>query len=270
MTNNQFPKVKRQVGNRKPAEPTRAEAINSIFFKLPSLINESENLEKLFGAIRRLLSQVMDTANFYVALYNHETDTITFPYCIDKVDGHYQPIEQVSKTASLTAEVIRTGRPLMTTKHETLTERAKSPYKPPLCTPSAIWLGVPLKTSNGLLGVMTVQNYEDQDSYDQVDFEVLVSVAGLISHAIEMHSWNDKLYEVNDKLKHSREEVDKLRGLLPICPSCYRPRESKEYLLEVGEYFKSYQGSDRFAYICSPCLKEKFPELALLKSGQAE
>lgn len=270
MTNNQFPKTKQQTGDSTPAYLNRDETVNRVFFKLPGLINTSENLDELFGAIRILLSEIMDTANFYVALYDHKTDTISFPYCVDKIDGHYQPIEQISKTASLTAEVIRTASPLMTTKQETLDERARNPYKPPLCTPSAIWLGVPLKTGNGLLGVMTVQNYEDQSCYDQTDFDVLVSVAGFVAQAVERHRGTGELVAVKDELRKAREEVHKLRGLLPLCPSCHRPRDNKEYLEEVGCYLDSYHTNDSDAYICAPCMKEKFPELALLNSGQVD
>lgn len=270
MTKNQFPKTTQQPYDSTQTDLIQSEAVNRVLFKLPGLINASENLVELFKATRVLLSEIMDTANFYVALYNHETDTVTFPYCVDIVEGHYLPIEQVSKTASLTAEVIRTESPLMTTKQETLNERAKSPYKPPLCTPSAIWLGVPLKTNNGLLGVMTVQNYEDQNCYDQVDFDVLLTVAGIIAHAVEMNYRANELVTVKDELHQTIEEVHTLRGLLPLCPSCNRPRDSEEYLEEVSNYFNEYHGSETDAYICSPCLKEKFPELALLNSGQAD
>lgn len=270
MTKNLISETVRQVRDRELNKQSRHEAINRILFKLPGLINNSENLDELFAAVHTLLGEIMDTTNFYVALYRRDSDSITFPFCVDKVDGHYPPIDRVSKTASLTAEVIRTGQPLMTTKQETLDGRAKSPYKPPLCTPSAIWLGVPLKTNEELLGVLAVQNYEDQSCYDQLDFNVLVTVADLVALAIAMHRKTVELSETDNELKLAREKVHAMQGLLPLCPSCQTHRKDKEYLETVGRYIQQYQISDDHSYLCPICLKEKFPELAMLNSGNMD
>ncbi|MCV4820478.1 GAF domain-containing protein, partial [Escherichia coli] len=52
-------------------------------------------------------------------------------------------------------------------------------------TDSPIWLGVPLKTPNGPIGVLVVQDYEHSDTYTQRDVELLTSVADQIAIAIE-------------------------------------------------------------------------------------
>src|SRR5258708_21526479 len=52
-------------------------------------------------------------------------------------------------------------------------------------TESPIWVGVPLKTPSGVIGVLVVQDYENSDTYTQRDLELLTSVADQIALAIE-------------------------------------------------------------------------------------
>jgi len=167
------------------AQQKRFEKINIALFKISNAVNMTSNLDELFQTIHFALSAIIDTTNFYIALYDGTKDSIAFPYCVDSVDECYPPVIDVSKTASLTAEVIRTGCPLLVTKAEIITQRAKSGLKIPGCTPAEIWLGVPLKTRNEIIGVMTVQSYHDPMCYDQTDMDVMVSVADQVAIAVE-------------------------------------------------------------------------------------
>ncbi|MFH0998850.1 MAG: ATP-binding protein [Pseudomonadota bacterium] len=167
------------------AQQKRFEKINNALFKISSAVNMTSSLDELFQSIHLALSAIIDTTNFYIALYDGTKDSITFPYCIDTVDGCYPPVIDVSRTASLTAEVIRTGHPVLVTRAERITQLAESSLIIPACTPSEIWLGVPLKTRNEIIGVMVVQNYHDPMSYDQTDMDVMVSVADQVAIAVE-------------------------------------------------------------------------------------
>jgi diguanylate cyclase (GGDEF)-like protein/PAS domain S-box-containing protein len=60
-------------------------------------------------------------------------------------------------------------------------------------TDSPIWLGVPLKTPTGTIGVLVVQDYENSDTYTYRDVELLTSVADQIALAIERKRSEDAL-----------------------------------------------------------------------------
>jgi PAS domain S-box-containing protein len=166
-------------------QQSRFAAINQTLFKIANAINETADLDELFSSIHQALCLIIDTTNFYIALYDASDDSLTFPYIVDTVDTCYPPVIEVSKTASLTAEVIRTKAPLLVTKAEILARQAASTLTIPACTPSEIWLGVPLRTQNGIVGVMAVQHYQDAGRYDQTDLTVLVAVADQVAVAIE-------------------------------------------------------------------------------------
>ena len=162
----------------------RFEEINITLFKISHAVNVTSTLDELFRIIHLSMSQIIDTTNFFIALYDRSEDSLTFPYCVDTVDDCYPTVIEISKTSSLTAEVIRTGQPMLVTKSEILAQRAKSILKIPACTPPEIWLGVPLKTMDGVIGVMAVQSYHDPMCYDQSDTDLMVSIADQVAVAI--------------------------------------------------------------------------------------
>ena len=62
-------------------------------------------------------------------------------------------------------------------------------------TPPAIWLGIPLRTPTGIIGVLVVQHYEDERAYTTRDIELLSSAAGQIALAIQRKRAEDTLRE---------------------------------------------------------------------------
>jgi len=163
----------------------RYEKINLTLFEISNAINTTSSLDELYKIIHLALSSIIDTTNFYIASYDKVHDSVTFPYIVDTVDVNYLPVIEISKTASLTAEVIKTGAPIMITKADILAQQDNSSLINPGCTPAEIWLGVPLKYLGEIVGVMTVQNYNNPLCYDQMDMKVMVAVADQVALAIE-------------------------------------------------------------------------------------
>lgn len=190
-----------RVLERKSNQRKRFENINSALFTIANAVNTTSNRDQLFKAIHLALSPIIDTTNFYIALYDKNQDSIHFPYFVDSVDEHYPPVIDVSKTASLTAEVIQTAAPLLIDNTAILRRRAESPFPPPACTPSAIWLGVPLKTQGEIIGVMTVQSYRDPLCYDQTDLEVMVAVADQVAIALDRKQKEKELIESEERFR---------------------------------------------------------------------
>ncbi|HSO66726.1 MAG TPA: PAS domain-containing protein, partial [Desulfatirhabdiaceae bacterium] len=141
-------------------------------------------LDELFRSIHADLGSIIDATNFYIALYDQTKDTAIFPYWVDTIDDCHPPIIGVNRSAALTAAVIRSGYPLMVTKQEISSLYAQDGSAPPAGTPSEIWLGVPLKAGNEMIGVMAIQSYHDPTCYDQTDLDVMVAVANLTATAV--------------------------------------------------------------------------------------
>ncbi len=160
----------------------RMELIQTVLFEISDAANKTMNLDELLRIIHHALGMLMDTTNFYIALYDSENKTYSFPYDINKYKEQSFTPQQLSK--SLTDYVRRTGKPLWADKisFDKLYDSGEIEI---VGKRSAIWLGVPLNTPSGVIGVAAVHNHDNPDTYSRSDLEVLTHVSGYIATAIE-------------------------------------------------------------------------------------
>jgi hypothetical protein len=62
------------------------------------------------------------------------------------------------------------------------------------------------------------------------------------------------------ELMRALDEVEQLRGLLPICASCKNIRDDKGYWNTVEQYFSGKTGVDFSHTVCPACMQKLYPE----------
>jgi len=178
----------------------RVEGINRVLIQISSAASSTFDLDALYRSIHLSLGEIIDVSNFFIALYDRETDAISFPYYRDEVDTTYPMIGNIHRSGALTAKVIRTAATVLATREEIL-EWAAGQGEPPVGTPAALWLGVPLKIKNEVIGVMVTQSYTDPHHFDETDVGVFVSVSDQVAMAIERKIYEMQLKEARDALE---------------------------------------------------------------------
>jgi diguanylate cyclase (GGDEF)-like protein/PAS domain S-box-containing protein len=168
--------VVRDISKRKRLE-TEARVISHIMRGVTS----TANLDELLQLIHRSIRRVIPAENFFVALMDPKTDMLTMQFFVDQFDTTPPPVK-IGR--SFSAYVFRTGKPLLCNRELTREMTARGDLET-VGTPSAIWLGVPLKTPDGPIGVLVVQDYDNPDTYTEHDVDFLTSVADQIALAIE-------------------------------------------------------------------------------------
>lgn len=234
----------------------RTEKLNGALLNISKAVHVSTALDDFFNAVHTALIPVIDTTNFFIALYDAPSDSISFPYFVDAIDPTYPPVLKISTTASLTAEVIRSGRPLLIQKDQVLERWAKSSLVHSSSTPSEIWLGVPLQIKGKMLGVMAVQNYSDPVCYDQIDLQLMVSVAELIALAIDNMTAEESL----------RASEGRFRTIVDLAVGGVVLGSPDENITEVNEYFCTLIGRTREELIGRHISMLNFTPASLQKS----
>jgi len=168
----------RDITESKKEEKTRAALYNIAKESI-----HTESLNELFSLIHQSLSEIIDTTNFYIALYDKETDTLSFPYLVDEKDDSL-PIVHVSTSLSSASHVINTGKTFLRTK-EVYEEKVAAGELKPYGSIAPVWVGVPLKTKENIVGVMVVQSYTDPSAFSEKDIPLLEFVANNIAGVIE-------------------------------------------------------------------------------------
>jgi PAS domain S-box-containing protein len=159
----------------------RAEVERQALLEIVQGLNTTYDLKELFSLIHRAVGRVLYAENFLIALYNPETGFLHFEFFVDKYDPPPPP-RPLGK--GLTGYVLHNDLPLLLS-HDDQRRMAGEGVVEVVGTFSASWLGVPLRTPSGTIGVLVVQHYEETPVYSESDVEFLTSVAGQVAVAIE-------------------------------------------------------------------------------------
>ncbi|MBY0424043.1 MAG: PAS domain S-box protein, partial [Cytophagales bacterium] len=178
----------------------RTERSQRLYNSIADLTIKSTNLETLFLDIHKELKNVIDVNNFHVALLEKGKHYISFPYYVDEnFKGPLKlPKRKISK--GLTEYSLFFEKPIFLYEEDIieLVNEGKVEVKGKL---PKIWMGVPLKLENRIIGVIAVKSYSDRYKYRQRHLEMLDFVSGQIALAIERKRNEDRLKEQTARLK---------------------------------------------------------------------
>jgi len=239
------------------ARSVRFERINRAFFQIASSISLATSLDEVFASIHRSLAAVIDTTNFFIALYDESSDTITFPYSVDAVDLVRLPIKGIRAGESLTARVIASRQPLLISREEILTLQARTDSPIVRGNIPHIWLGVPLIAHDRLTGVMVVQSYAHGDLYDRTDLEVMAAVAAQVALAIEQKRMEQELQDSVQRFRKIIGEISEfaIQGYDEECRVTFWNRASERL---YGYSEAEALGNRLDQLIIPPAMREDF------------
>jgi PAS domain S-box-containing protein len=183
--------VSRDISQRKAYE-----RVQKVMVDITTATNVQQGLGDLFSSIRDHLSRIIDTTNFFIALYDRETDMISLPYFIDESDS----FSSIPARKTFTSYVIRNDKPILITESD-IDELVRTGEVEVVGTKPKVWVGVPLKREGEVIGAVVVQDYSDEGKYSEEDFEVLKFVSNNIAPAITRRSMDEALRESEEKYR---------------------------------------------------------------------
>src|ERR1700681_2503859 len=170
-------------------EQKRAEELNAALYAIAARSQSAEDLQQFFAAIHNIVGQLMNARNFYISLYDPQSQLLSFPYFVDEEDP--TPIPK-PLGRGLTEYVLRSGEPLLATPavFEDLVQRGEVEL---IGASSLDWLGVPLKSGTTCIGTLVVQSYNENARFGERDREILKFVSQQLAAAIEHKRYEEAL-----------------------------------------------------------------------------
>jgi len=161
-------------------ERKHMENISSMLFQISNAVNTTHDLEELYAAIHAILLEYIEARNFYIALLDEQNDLVVFPYFRDEKELTYPEISHFSdpQTRSSTVQVIKTNKPLVLNTEQQIGVNC-------IGFPSKIWMGVPLRSKDKVIGAMAVQHYTWPSHDTSPDAQILKAVSAQVALAIE-------------------------------------------------------------------------------------
>ena len=182
---------------RDVTEAKRAERIQLATYRISEAAHAARTLQELFGAIHRIVGELMPAKNFYIALYDPASDVLSFPYVVDEYDNDFPP-KRPGK--GLTEYVLRTGQPQLVTP-EVQAELERRGEVELIGAPSIDWVGVPLKIGDRPIGVLVAQTYTPGVRYGETEKHILQFVSTQVAMAIERKRTEEQLHESERKYR---------------------------------------------------------------------
>jgi len=204
--------------------------------------HSTATLVEMFGRIHEIIGELLPARNFFVALYDHARDELTFPYYVDEHD--VAPAPRKLDDGTLSARVIMTGEALLFTP-ETLREGTHEQFTL-VGTDSLDWLGVPLKSQSNTIGALVVQSYTGDVRYEEKDKALLEFVSSQVAAAIERKQAADALLVSEKRFRLLFEQ--NLAGVFRSMP--------EGQLLECNDAFArmlGYESRDDIIGVNSKC-----------------
>ena len=87
-------------------------------------------------------------------------------------------------------------------------------------------------------------------------------VLARVSTHLRLRKVQKLLQEKNERLQQALDEINILRGIIPICANCKKIRDDEGYWNQMEKYIQEHSQAVFSHSLCPDCIKELYPELA--------
>lgn len=181
--------------------------LQDVLLYLSRLSLEDHDLRSFLEKVHFHMKRLIRADNFYIALYHKRENKYSFPYYIDEYDD-IESNELESLENSLTDFIRVYGKGMLINKESEKEIRAIYPLKY-YGEYSPVWMGAPLldSTHKEVIGVAAVQDYHNEQTYNEEDLVLFEIFANYIGTFIEKLTNFNKLKEA----KEQAEQSDRLK-----------------------------------------------------------
>jgi PAS domain S-box-containing protein len=174
----------------------RHQLIQEVLNEIVSATNSTYDLNEFLQSLKESLSKIINTRNFFVALYDENKNTFSLPIFIDDADQ----FSTFPAGKTLTGYMINLNKPLLLKEEEMMTLEEQGIIDR-VGTPCKLWLGIPLRREDKQMGALVFQSYTDEKAYDETDLKTLQIVAEQISLAFVRKAGLERLKESERAMK---------------------------------------------------------------------
>ncbi len=179
-------------------ERKQVEIYQKVQFNIAREMIQTSNLTHFLGMVREQLGWLINTNNFFVALYDDATHVLKKIVFEDEKDN----FTEWGTADTLSGYVVKHKKTLLLNQAQ-ITEFAAVNKMNLIGTPAACWLGTPILSDSKAIGVMVTLSYTDPYAYDRTSAEFFEMVAQQISTFIERQKMYDDLIVAKEKAEES-------------------------------------------------------------------
>jgi PAS domain S-box-containing protein len=166
----------------------KSRLMQEIQYNISTVALQDSDIFDIYPNIVKEISKLWNVNNFFIALYNQEKDTLTFPFFADERD-HFKETDAKN---TLTGWVIRNNKAVLLDENDIL-KIEKTGAISLVGSPCKIWMGVPLKMDDQVIGALCLQDYKKIDAFNNDDLQVFEFIANQIVLTLQRRRMLDNL-----------------------------------------------------------------------------
>ncbi|HEX5688452.1 MAG TPA: GAF domain-containing protein, partial [Roseiflexaceae bacterium] len=216
--------LEQRVAERTAALEERASEL-AIVNRVSQALSRQLDLDALVDLVGETIRETFHAHNAFVALYDRETDMIDFPYDVE--NGRRLAASRMPFGNGLTSIILETQQPLLLERADI--DRYAACGVAAIGSRAISFLGVPIMSGDRPIGVLSVQNIEQDHAYDNADLRLLMTLAANVGVAIQ----NARLY------KQTQRRATEMAALAAIGHDMSATLDLPTVLKRIAEHARS-------------------------------
>lgn len=167
---------------------SRHHIFQDILLKISTAGLSHSEPSEILPVIVREIGSVWDTKNFFIGLYDDSTESFSLPFYRNEKDSFGSiPVQK-----SLSGWVLRNNRPLLARSSD-IDKLVAAGEVQRMGSACKAWMGVPIKIEKKPVGIICIQDYDNEDRYNIADLTFFEFIANQVAFIIQRKKILDDL-----------------------------------------------------------------------------
>ena len=236
------------VASRLERELAEREAELAIINSVQQGLASHLEVQAIYDLVGDEIRDVFNAQIVMISTYDRETETIEHRYAIERGERVYAPGHHPLR--GFRTQIVHTRQPvLVATNVAEQAARLGQPTLPGTITPKT-WLGVPMLVGDQVTGILSLQNVDQENAFDESDVRLLQTLAASMSVALE----NARLFDETQRLLNETEQrAMELQIINTVQEGLAQKPDTASIYELVGEKLRgSFQDADLFLGVYDP------------------
>jgi PAS domain S-box-containing protein len=178
----------------------KSQLLQEVLYNISNAALKQFDIKEIYPIIVQELNKIWDTNNFFIALYDKASETLSLPFFSDEKDNFYEiPVKN-----TITGWVIKQNTSVLLREKDLKLLEENGDIEL-VGTPCKVWMGVPLRVENETIGVMCMQDYYDETKFNPEDLYIIEFVANQIAMTIQRRMMLDNLIHARQKAEEAAQ-----------------------------------------------------------------
>ena len=174
------------------------ELTREVIYNISETAHSSVNLKELLTTINLEVTRVIRTRNLFIGLLSQDKKHFDIPFMRDEKDR----FDKVPVKNSISGLILKAKKTLKFNRSG-LERQIKKEKMRLSSTISEIWVGVPLKVNNEVIGIMVIQDYDNAHAFNKEDIRLFEYVSVQVAQAIYRKQSSEEIRKLEQGIKQS-------------------------------------------------------------------